>query len=169
MNSSLHNLHHLLSNESLVGVLGIAGSFDLLSGLLGEGKGEKSEAVTIGGFALNESLDERMPFLNHGASLVSGDVHTIEVGVAVHSFDFVNLEFKLSPGLWLSLVVAVSQGDAHDTSFKTISSHFLTSVFVTWGQSDVSLIETWGKYVVPLFSGEWVDTTKGKNGQIDLS
>ena len=54
------------------------------------------------------------------------------------------------------MVVAVSQGDAYDTPSKTISSHFLTSVFVTWGQSDVSLIETWGKYVVPLFSGEWV-------------
>ena len=65
MNSSLHNLRHLLSNESLVGVLGIAGSFDLLSSLLGEGKGEKSEAVTIGGFALNESLDEGVPFFNH--------------------------------------------------------------------------------------------------------
>jgi len=157
LNSSLHNLHHLLSDESLVGVLGIAGSFDLLSGFLGEGEGEKSEAVTIGGFALNESLDERMPFFHHGACLISGDIHTIEVGIAVHSFDFVNLEFKLSPGLGLSLVVAVSQGDANNTTSKTISSHFLTSVFVTWGQSDVSLIETWGKYVVPLFSGERVN------------
>ena len=99
-----------------MGVLGIAGSFDLLSGFLGEGEGEKSEAVTIGGFALNESLDERMPFFHHGACLISGDIHTIEVGIAVHSFDFVNLEFKLSPGLGLSLVVAVSQGDAHDTT-----------------------------------------------------
>jgi len=143
-----------------MGVLGIAGSFDLLSGLLGEGEGEKSETVTIGGFALNKSLDERMPFFNHGAGLISGDIHTVEVGVAIHSFNFVNLEFKLSPGLWLSLVVAVSQGDRDDSSLKTISSHFLTSVFVTWGQSDVSLIETWGKYVVPLFSGEWVNTTK---------
>jgi len=48
-----------------VGVLGIACSFNLLSGFLGEGKGEKSEAVTIGGFALNECLDERMPFFHH--------------------------------------------------------------------------------------------------------
>ena len=54
-----------------MGVLGIAGSFDLLSGLLGEGEGEKSETVTIGGFGLNESLDERMPFFNHGACFVS--------------------------------------------------------------------------------------------------
>jgi len=116
LNSSLHNLHHLLSDESLMRVLGIAGSLDLLSGFLGEGKGEKSEAVTIGGFALNESLDERMPFFNHGACLISGDIHTVEVGVAIHSFNFVNLEFELSPSLGLRLVVAVSQGDAHDTS-----------------------------------------------------
>lgn len=116
MNSGLHNLHHLLSNESLVGVLGIACGFNLLSGFLGEGKGEKSEAVTIGGFALDECLDKRMPFFNHGACLISGDIHTVEVGIAIHSFNFVNLELKLSPGLGLGLVVAVSQGDAHDTS-----------------------------------------------------
>ena len=160
MNKLLHNLHHLLSDESLVGVFGIACSFNLLSGFLGEGKREESETVTIGGFALNESLDERMPFFHHGACLISGDVHTIEVGVAIHSFNFVDLKLKLSPGLGLRLVVAVSQGDADDTSSQGISGDFLTSIFVTWGQSDVSLIETWSKYVVPLFSGEWVDTTK---------
>ena len=115
MNSSLHNLRHLLSDESLVGVLGIAGGFNLLSGFLGEGKGEKSEAVTISGFALDESLDKRMPFFNHGACLISGDIHTIEVGVAIHSFNFVDLEFELSPGLGLGLVVAVSQGDVNNT------------------------------------------------------
>ena len=143
-----------------MGVLGIACSFNLLSSLLGEGKGEKSKTVTIGGFALNESLDERMPFLNHRACLISGDVHTIEIGVAIHSFNFIDLKLKLSPGLGLRLVVAVSQGDAHDTPSERISGHLLTSIFVTWGQSDVSLIKTWSKYVVPLFSGEWVDTTK---------
>ena len=99
MNSGLHNLHHLLSNESLVGVLGIACGFNLLSGFLGEGKGEKSEAVTIGGFALDECLDKRMPFFNHGACLISGDIHTVEVGIAVETLNFVNLEFKLSPCL----------------------------------------------------------------------
>jgi len=115
LNSSLHNLHHLLSDESLVGVLGIACGFNLLSGFLGEGKREKSEAVTISGFALNKSLNKRMPFFHHGACLISRDVHTVEVGIAIHSFNFVDLEFKLSPGLGLRLVVAVSQGDAHDT------------------------------------------------------
>jgi len=117
LNSGLHNLNHLLSDESLVGVLGIAGSFNLLSGFLGEGKGEKSEAVTIGGFALNESLDERMPFFNHGACLISGDIHTVEVGIAIHSFNLLYLEFNLSPSLGLRLVVAVSQGDVNYTPF----------------------------------------------------
>jgi hypothetical protein len=98
-----------------VGVLGIAGSFNLLSGFLGERKGEKSKTVTIGGFALYECLNKRMPFFNHGACFVSRDIHTIEIGVAIHSFNFVDLEFKLSPGLGLRLVVAVSQGDAHNT------------------------------------------------------
>jgi len=116
LNSSLHNLHHLLSDESLVGVLGIACGFNLLSGFLGEGKGEKSEGVTIGGFALNESLNKGVPFLDHGACLVSRDIHTVEVGIAIHSFNFVDLEFKLSPSLGLRLVVAVSQGDLDNTT-----------------------------------------------------
>jgi len=58
------------------------------------------------------------------------------------------------------LVVAVSQGDIENTTSQAISGILLTCTLVTWGQSDLSLIETWGKYVVPLFSGEWVDTTK---------
>ena len=116
MNKRLHNLHHLLSDESLVRVLGIACGFNLLSGFLGEGKREKSEGVTIGGFALYESLNKGVPFFHHGACFVSRDIHTIEIGIAIHSFNFVDLEFELSPGLGLRLVVAISQGDVHNTT-----------------------------------------------------
>lgn len=98
-----------------MGILGVAGSFNLLPGLLGEGKSEKSKGVTISSFALDESLNGGLPLLDHGACLVSRNVHTVEVGVAVHSFNFHDLELKFSPGLSLRLVVAVSQGDAHDT------------------------------------------------------
>ena len=125
-----------------------------------ESNAEHSDEVAVVGFGLNKGLNKSVPLLNQGAEFVSGDVHTVEVGIAIHSFNFVDLEFELSPGLGLRLVVAVSQGDVENTPSQAISSHFLTSVFVTWGQSDLSLIETWGKYVVPLFSGEWVDTKK---------
>lgn len=97
MNSGLHNLHHLLSDQSSVGSLSIASGLDLSLRSLGEGDAEKSEDETIGGLGLDESLDKGVPFLDHGAALVSGDVHTVEVGVAIEALDLVNLELELSP------------------------------------------------------------------------
>ena len=61
----LHNLHHLLSNELLVGSLSVAGGLNLSWCFLGESNAEHSEDVTIGGLGLYESLNERVPFLNH--------------------------------------------------------------------------------------------------------
>ena len=109
MNSCLHNLHHLLDDELLVGGVCEAGGLNLFLGSLGEGDGEKSEGESVGGLGLDGGLDEGVPLLDHGTSLISSDVHTIEVGVAVESFDLVNLELELSPGLSLGLVVAVSK------------------------------------------------------------
>ena len=154
LDGGLHDLHHLLSNELLVGSLSEAGGFDLSLGSLGESNSEKSEDVAISSLGLYESLNERVPFLNHGACLISGNVHSVEVGVAVVSFNLINLELKLSPGLGLGLVVAISKGDAENTTSQTVSRVLLTSGLVAWGQSNLSLIEAWGKYVVPLFLGE---------------
>ena len=64
---------------------------------LSESNAEHSQDVTIGGLGLNEGLNEGMPLLDHGASLISGDVHTVEVSVAVESLNFTNLELELSP------------------------------------------------------------------------
>ena len=156
MDGGLHNLHHLLSNELLVGSFSEAGSFNLSLGSLSESNSEQSEDVAISGFGLHESLNKRVPFLNHGACLVSGNVHSIEVGVAVESLNLVNLELKLSPGLGLGLVVAISKGDAENTTSQTVSRVLLTSGLVAWGEGNLSLIKSWGKDVVPLFLGEWV-------------
>jgi len=152
----LHNLHHLLSDELLVGSLGEAGCLDLSLGSLGEGNCEQSKDVPIGGLGLNEGLDKGVPFLDHGAGLVSGNVHTVEVSIAVESLDLVNLELKLSPGDWLRLVVAISKGDAENTTSQTVSGVLLTGGLVARGQSDTSFVVSWGKDVIPLFLGEWV-------------
>ena len=80
-----------------MGSLSIASGLDLSLRSLGEGDAEKSEDETIGGLGLDESLDKGVPFLDHGAALVSGDVHTVEVGVAIEALDLVNLELELSP------------------------------------------------------------------------
>lgn len=54
----LHNFHHLLSNDFLMGVFGITCGLNLSLGSLGESDTEKSEDISIGGLCLNESLNE---------------------------------------------------------------------------------------------------------------
>lgn len=153
----MHDLHHLLPDQLFVRVLGIASGLDLSVGSLGEGQAENSQNVSIGGLGLHESLDEGVPLLDHRARLVSGDVHAIEVGVAVETFHLIALELQLSPRLVLGLVVAVSQRDGEHSSSQTVRGVLLTGSLVAWGQSDASFVETWSKHVVPLLPGEWMD------------
>ena len=115
-----------------MGTLGVASSLDLLLGSLGESNSEESEDESILGLGLNGSLDKGVPFLDHGACLISRDVHTVEVGVAIESLNLINLEFKLSPGLSFSLVVAIGKRDVEDTTFHAIGGLLLTSSLVAW-------------------------------------
>lgn len=156
MNSCLHNLRHLSNDQLLVGALGVAGCLDLSLSSLGESNGEKSDNETISGLGLDGSLDEGVPLLDHGASLISGDVHTIELSVAVKALDFLNLELELSERIRFGVVVAISEVDADNTTLQTIRGLFLTSRLVAWSQCDVSSVKTWGKDVVPFLLDEWV-------------
>lgn len=162
LNIGLHDLHHLLSDELLLGCFCVASGLDLSWSLLGESNGEHSDDITIGGLGLHESLDKGVPLLDHGASMVSGDVHTVEVRVAIVSLDFVNLELELSPGgtdlvlLVLHGVVAVIQRDRDNTTFETLRGLGKTCSLVTRHQSDNSFIESWSLDIVPLFLGEWM-------------
>jgi hypothetical protein len=58
---------------------------------------------------LDESLDQSVPLLNKSAKLVTGDVHALEVSVAVESFDFLNLELDVSPSLFVSITLEFSE------------------------------------------------------------
>jgi hypothetical protein len=139
-----------------VGALGVAGCLNLLLGSLGEGNGEESEDVTIGGLGLDGGLNEGVPLLDHRASLILGDVHTIELGVAVETLDFLALELQLSPGLGLRVVVAIAEGDGENTASKRVRGLLLTSRLVAWCQCDGSFVKTWGKNVVPFLLDEWM-------------
>ena len=105
----MHNLGHLLDDQLLVRALGVAGGLNLLLGSLGESDGEQTEDESVGGLGLHGGLDQGVPLLDHRACLISSDVHTVEVGVAVESLNLVDLHLHLSPGLGLSGVVAVSK------------------------------------------------------------
>jgi len=139
-----------------VGVFSIACGLHLLLGSLSECDTEQSKDESIGGLGLNISLDEGVPFLDHGACLISGNIHSVEVCVAIESLNLINLEFKLSPGLGLGLVVAVSEGDVENTTFQTLRCLLLSCRLVARGECNGSLIKSWGKDVVPLFLHEWM-------------
>jgi len=141
-----------------VGSLGVAGSFNLSWCFLGESNAEHSDNVSIEGLGLNVSLNERVPLSDHGASLISSDVHTVEVGVAVKSLDLIDLELKLSPVLGIGRVVAVSKGGGENTTSQTVSRVDETGSLVDWGHGDLSLVKSRGKDVVPFFLSEWVAT-----------
>lgn len=165
LNSCLHNLHHLLDDKLLVGTLGVASGFNLFLGSLGEGNSEESEDESIGSLGLDGGLNKGVPFLDHGTSFISRDVHSIEVGVAIKTFNFINLEFELSPGLGLSLVVAISKRDVEHTTFHVIRCLLLTLGLVAWTQSNASFVESWGKDIVPFLLIEGVSAIRTKGQQ----
>jgi len=112
-----HNLHHLLTDSFDLGGLGVAGSFNLTVLTSGEGNGEKSAKVTIGGLGLYETFNEGVPLLDEGAHLVSGDSETIEVGEAFVSFNLLNLELNDSPGVVFLLALGqITIGDSEDAT-----------------------------------------------------
>jgi len=141
-----------------VGSLSKAGGLNLSWCFLGESNAEHSDNVSIEGLGLNVSLNERVPLSDHGASLISSDVHTVEVGVAVKSLDLIDLELKLSPVLGIGRVVAVSKGGGENTTSQTVSRVDETGSLVDWGHGDLSLVKSRGKDVVPFFLSEWVAT-----------
>ena len=62
-----------------------------------------------------------MPLLDKGAELISGDVHTVEVSVAIVAFNFFALDTDLSPGLLVSVLVEVTERDVEDASTEGVS------------------------------------------------
>jgi hypothetical protein len=162
LDSLLHDLHHLFTDQHLVGSLGVASGLDLLLSLLGEGDAEHTEDVAIEGLSLDEGLDEGVPLLDHGATVISGDVHAVEVGVAVKVLDFLDLESELSPGDGISGVVAVTERKLEDSASEVVRRVDETGRLVDGRESNASLLETGGEHVVPLLPGERM------NGLLDL-
>lgn len=104
-----HDLHHLLADELALRALGVASSADLATGPLGEADAEHAEKVAVEGLGLDEGLNGGVPLLDDGAELVAGDVHAVEVGVAVEALDLLDLDLHLSPSLLVGVSVQISQ------------------------------------------------------------
>ena len=115
-----HNFHHLLADELSLGALGVAGGTHLLAGSLGEANGEHAKEVAVSGLGLNEGLNGGVPLLNDGAELVTGDVHAVEVGVAVEALNLFNLNLHLSPSLFVAVSVQISQRYLKHTALQAV-------------------------------------------------
>jgi hypothetical protein len=117
-----HDLHHLLAELLLVRSLGVAGSLDLLAVAAGEGDGEHANEVAVLSASLDEGLDQSVPLLDERAELVTSNVHTVEVGVAIEALDFLDLKLDLSPGKLMLIVVEFTKRDSEHTAAKGVSS-----------------------------------------------
>lgn len=150
-----HNLHHLLADELALRALGVAGGANLSAGSLGETDAEHTEEVAVSGLGLHEGLDGCVPLLDNGAELIAGDVHTVEVGIAVEALNFFDLDLHLSPGLFVAVSVQISQRYLKHTTLEGVSSNLLTSSSVAGSKSGGSHVENGGNVnIVPFLLGE---------------
>ena len=117
-----HNLHHLLADEFALGALSVACSTDLAIGSLGEANAEHSEEISVNSLGLDEGLNCGVPLLDDCAKLVTSDVHSVEVGIAVEALDFLDLDLHLSPSLFVAVSVQISQRYLKHTAFQAVSS-----------------------------------------------
>jgi hypothetical protein len=129
----------------------------LSAGSLGETDAEHTEEVSISGLGLHEGLDGGVPLLDNGALLIAGNVHTVEVGVAIEALNFLDLDLHLSPGLFVAVSVQISQRYLKHTALEGVGSNLLTSSPVARSESWGTDVED-GRYmnIVPFLLGEGV-------------
>jgi hypothetical protein len=151
-----------------LGVLSVASSAHLLAGSLCETNAEHSEEVSVEGLGLHEGLNGGVPLLDDGAQLVSGDVHAVEVSVAIEALHFFDLDLHLSPGLLIAISVEVSQRYLKHSALQTVSSDLYTSgvskgtEILTLTSGSVARSDGWGSHIehswdvniVPFLLGE---------------
>lgn len=118
-----HNVHHLLADSADLRRLGVSGLLDLRIAATSLGDAEEANKVSVGGFHINERLNEGVPLADDRAKLISGKIHTMEVGQAVASLDIFNTELDLAERKRF-IVVQVSQVHFDHTALKVVRRNF---------------------------------------------
>ena len=101
---ALDDLGHLLSDSSDLRGSGISGLLDLVGAALGEGDGEETEEVVVGGLDCDVGLNQGLPLSDERSQLVGCEVETMEVGQAVLSLNLIDTELDLSECMVLILL-----------------------------------------------------------------
>jgi len=151
------NLGHLLSDLLDLLGLSVGGLLDLtVVSSLGESGDENSKVVVVGGFDIDLASDHSLPFLDHGADLVSGEAHAVEVENAVLALDVFADEFELSESS--SVIAKISLVAVEDSALESISGNLVTDGSGNEGLADLSDLEhSRGFDVIPILLGERVD------------
>lgn len=84
------DLGHLLADSSNLRRGSVGGLLDLVGSALGEGDGEETEEVIVGGLDCDIGLKQGLPLANERAELVGCKVEAVEVGQAVLALDLVD-------------------------------------------------------------------------------
>lgn len=115
----LHDADHTLADGADLGGLSVAGGLLLVGLTLGEGDAEHAELVPVKCLDINVSLDERVPFTNQRAKVVTGDIHAVEVSQAVASLDVLAGQLHLSVSL-VFISLEVSEVALVDTALQGV-------------------------------------------------
>ena len=146
----LHDLHHLGSDLSDLSRLGVGSLLDLLTVLSGEGDGEQSDEVSVGGSDVQVGLDQGLPLSDQGSELVRGQGHAVERGKAVLALDVLDPQLDLSEALVL-ILVQVAQRELDDSALERVVGVLETLGSVDQGLTDgLDLEDGRGLDVVPV-------------------
>lgn len=92
---------------------------------VGETNAEYPQAVAIGGFDIDNSLNQGLPFLDHWPQLVCGQVHTMEVGENITSLDILSNQSEFTErSFGVIVALEISERNLKHSVFETLGSDF---------------------------------------------
>jgi hypothetical protein len=134
----------------------ISSLLDLSLALLSERDSKHTEDVSVSGLDINVSLNESLPFTDHGAELISSEIHSIEVSEAVAALDIFDTKSDVTVSISF-VVLEVSEGASEDASLEAIRGNFSSLGAGNEGLSNVTGVEYAGGFdVIPIFLGEGI-------------
>jgi len=150
------DLDHLLANSLHLLVLSIGSHATRVMLTLGESNGEQAEHVAIGGLDIDVGLNGSALLLDHGAELVGGEVHAVEVGEAVLALHLLDDELELAERV--VVLIEVAQADLEDAALETVGGDLGASGARDRRLADLTRLElSRGLDVVPVLARERVD------------
>jgi len=135
-----HVTNHLFSDSTNLSRLGVTSLLDLVLVLLGESNAKHSYNVSIGSLYINISLDNGLTLLDKTADLITGHIHTVEVGETVEPLDILDTELDLAVSK-VFVLLKVSKGDFYDASLESIGGNLLSGRLGDDGLSEVLIGE----------------------------